>query len=505
MAPSHLISLPTELLFIILDFLCETNQVPSIECGVEQATISTRHLHALSSVCRYLRRSCLSRLFSRLKITHTEPLRLLGAKCAVNPAFASLIRRLDLTHVESPEEKQDRRKRNGLVSSHRDRAGLESEKPYRYGPEILPTLLPLLKSLEWLDLAANQIDSDLLNTLNSHPSLATVAVCDTHLYTLRTLFSSTSLPLSKIRVHSALTNISFKLQSPALQSWVNRRLRITHLILHDEPNIRAGPGMMLLPGLETLHIALRTKPTSTMTWLPDFVDRHPGLRRIEFSGRGLVWSGNPDIIFPLQFREAVERQSLARTVDIAAFSVSRTRSATSLDDWPVVHLELLIEKGVGVAAMSIAQCMAPQLSSLIIRMSRFIRQPVRADNLISSLCRTPSLRTLELHCVSKHLSFEGQTSPWAVKPCDHIKPTSNCTDAHSAMHWVAVRVAQSLSSLDLIHIVDEGCDSLNGRVHDRWSLEVTYRVRENRGLEIYGTPKFAAAKRFRLREPNSSG
>ncbi|KAJ7643343.1 hypothetical protein DFH06DRAFT_597847 [Mycena polygramma] len=487
----HLVGLPNELLLLIVDFLCEVNSLPATGCECE-TIIFTCHLRPLSLVCQRLRRLCLSRLFCRPKITHTKPLRLLTAKCAVDPHFVRLIRRLDLTHVESPEEREDRNLRRTRHDFVHD--------GYYYGPDILPALLPCLKSLEWLDLNVDQINGDLLSLFNSHPSLATVAVLDARLDAVRALSLATPLSLSKIRVHSA---ISLRLQSPAMHSLMSRSLRIAHLILRDAINLRVGPGTLFLPGIETLEIRLGLQAASPMSWLPAFVERHTSLKAIKFSGRGSIWSKNPDILFASQFLQAVERESLTLMVDLLSFSISRTRSTSSLDTWPLVHLELLIPKGAGVSALCIACQMAPHLLSLDVKMSRFDNDPVHTDDLISSLSIFPSLRRLELHRAYNHLVFEGQ-APWVLPPSKAAKRTSNCLDAHRALRWVTACVAQRALSLDFVHITDQGYDSLNGRIRDQWSLSGTYGVRRNGNLELYGTTKFVAADRFQLCDPAPS-
>ncbi|KAJ7355379.1 hypothetical protein DFH08DRAFT_1076482 [Mycena albidolilacea] len=490
---SRLVNLPIELQLIILHYLCETHQIPPTEWGEGQKLAFYFHLRSLSLVCKHLRRLCLSPLFSRLKITHTRQLRLLETKCAAEPEFARLIRQLDLTHVHSPEEHASRRRELVKISGRVD--------IYRYGPHIFPAFIPGLKSLEWLGLEATQLDADLLSTLNSHTTLVTVAICDRELDVLRTSFSSTSMSLSKIRVHSALLDILPGLRSPALHSLTSRGIRLAHLILRNETNIRLGPGHLLIPGLETLDVGVYKQPTSLMSWLPLFVERHANLQTIKFSGYASIWTHNPDILFPLQFIDAVEREALTGTVDLVAFSLSRTRSAVSLDDWQVAHLQMEITKGAGVSAMRIASSMAPRISSLVVRMSRWGKQPFHTEDLISSLCLLQDLRTLELHCVHRHLLFEGE-APWALPPSSPgLLPTSRCNVAHAALRWLTARVAQRALALDFIRITDEGYDFINHQNYP-WRFEAIYRVEQNREIGLYGTPVFRVGYRFRKPSPD---
>ncbi|KAJ7886017.1 hypothetical protein B0H13DRAFT_901523 [Mycena leptocephala] len=279
---------------------------------------------------------------------------------------------------------------------------------------------------------------------------------------------------------------------------MSRSPRLAHVILRGERNIRVGAGTLILHGLETLDIGVYIRPTLPMSWLPAFVERHPTLKVIKFSGHSSMWRRNPDILFPLQFMDAAERESLRQTVGLVAFSISPTRRASSLDDWPVVHLDMDITKGAGVSALRIASSKSPQVSSLVVRMSCFAEQPVRIEDLISAIGFFPALRRLELHCVYRHLTFEGQ-APWPMPASSDNRKTSRSVEAHSALQWLSASVAQCALLLDAIHITDEGYDSLNGRLSHPWALEVTYQVRRNRAhLELHGTPKFVTAKRFRL-------
>ncbi|KAJ7355378.1 hypothetical protein DFH08DRAFT_498217 [Mycena albidolilacea] len=194
------------------------------------------------------------------------------------------------------------------------------------------------------------------------------------------LSSSTSLSLSKIRVQSTSSGLLFGLRYPALHSLMGRSPRVAHLVVRDELNIRLGPGDLLVSGLETLDIGVYKRPTSVMAWLPAFAERHADLRTIKFSGHASIWTQNPDILFPLQFIDTLERESLAGSVDLHAFSISRTISASSLDDWQVAHLQMEITKEAGVSAMKIASSIAPRVSSLIVRMPRWGKQPFHPDD-----------------------------------------------------------------------------------------------------------------------------
>ncbi|KAJ7173666.1 hypothetical protein C8R46DRAFT_1083584 [Mycena filopes] len=421
-------------------------------------------------------------MFSCLKIRDTHQLRLLNIKCLEDSEFGGLIRRLDLGRVMSPEERAD------------------ATRLYRYGPDILPPLLPHLPSLQWLYLATPQLSGQLLAALNAHPKLATIAICDMNLGTLRTLSASTTLSLSKIRVHTAMSDLTFTLGSAALHSVMSRSPRLVHLSLRDVRNIKSGPGpgSLFLPGLEKIDLGLHAEPTYPMSWLPNFVARHASLHLITFYGE--FWSQNPDITFPLQFLDEVTRKSLARTIHLRAFSISRPSSASSsLDDWPPTELDVTIDKGAGVSGLMTASSLAPHTSVLVVRMSRSAKQPVHIDDVVSSLSLFPSLKRLELHCLNRHLLYEG-CPPWVLPPPDihGSRKTSRCTGAHAALLWIAAQVAHAVP-LESVRITDEGTDVENTpRFRHPWRLEATYQIRRNRDLEFHGIPdSLHMAERYR--------
>ncbi|KAJ7089813.1 hypothetical protein B0H15DRAFT_272837 [Mycena belliarum] len=363
---------------------------------------------------------------------------------------------------------------------------------YVRSPDVLLSLLSCLQSLEWLDTCSRQVDADLLVAANRHPSLKTVALRDCRLK----LSALASMSFSKVLIHSALSNHTLALQSSELHSLVSRIPRLARLVLRGDKNIEMGPGTLLVSGLEFLDIDLSLKPTSPMSWLPDFVDRHKTLKIIKFTGDrdGSSWCHNPDILFPLRFIDALDREDLCRAVALTAFSISCNGRA-SVETWPVTELQMMIAKPAGLAALSIAASLAPQLSSLILRMPPYDIQPVRIDDLLSALACFPSLRRLDLRYVYPNLRWEGPT-PWALPPSNMGQLVSECMVAHAALHWMTSRIAERTSTLELVHLFDEGFDGKGCLVH-QWTFDATYQVRRSFGaVEIHGTPKMDMASRF---------
>ncbi|KAJ7089824.1 hypothetical protein B0H15DRAFT_839400 [Mycena belliarum] len=463
--PSRLLCVPNELLYIIIDFLCEPNLVPP-RCEEERKSptaYSIRHIRPLSLVSHQLRSLCLAPLFASLEFASAKPkhLRALETKCIDDTKFAGLIRKLKLGK-------------------------------YVRSPSVLLSLLSCLQSLDWLDTSSRQVDADLLAAANRHPSLKTVALPDC----LFELLPLASMSLSKILILLVLSDCALTLQSPALHSLVSRVPRLARLVLRDPTNIKNGPGALLVSGLEFLDIKISSWPTSPMSWLPAFVDRHKSLEIIKFTGDqyGLSWTHNPDILFPLRFIDALDREDLERVVALNTFSIYRNGRA-SIDAWQVIELELTIEKPAGLAALSIATSLAPRLSSLIFCMPPHDKRPVHIDDLLSALACFPSLRRLDLRYVYPNLRWEGP-APWALPPSDMGQLVSGCMVAHAALHWITSRIAERTSTLELVHLFDEGFDGKGCLVH-QWTFGATYQVRRSFGaVEIHGTPRMDMASRF---------
>ncbi|KAJ7668639.1 hypothetical protein DFH06DRAFT_204186 [Mycena polygramma] len=456
MDASPLGRLPAELFLMIIDCLCERHLMPY---RLENLTWHyTRHIHSLSLASRQLRKRCLQPLFSSLKVVEATQLVSLENKCTQDPEFAGLIRKLVLSKVESPN--------------------------------ILTKLLHRLPSLVWLE--ADDLNAELLATVNSHHSLKTVAIRDLHI--LRSLLPSTSLSFSKIRVESAVLNYLFTLQSPELLLLLDRGSQLARLCLHAARHTKKGPGTLSFPGLEELEIRVDMWPRSPMSWLPAFVERHQSLQRIKFAGNH--WTKNPDIPLGLRFVDAVQRESLALTVELNAFTVVRSQSS-ALEDWPVTQAHLNISEPIGLSAVNMVSSLAPQLLTLSLRMPRFGKKPICINDLVSPLSLFPSLRRLELHGMYRHISADGGAEPpWALTLTDPAQKVSECIRAHAALRWVMTRAAHHAPSIEQIYITDEGND-WEGRSHTLWRLKALYRVHNNRDLEVLGTPEFFMAPRYR--------
>ncbi|KAK6978127.1 hypothetical protein R3P38DRAFT_3235878 [Favolaschia claudopus] len=434
-----------------------------------------------------MRRFCFAPLFARLRLNQTDRLRLLQAKCAKDSEFARLIKELDLSRVHSTEEWLTRQ-----------------GPPYLYGPDILPNLIPSLLSLERLHLPAYQLDPNLLATLNSHPKLSTVVVDDSSLDDLRKLWSQTPLSMSKLEVDSASLDTGFGFhpdpysdsasQHPDFRSLMSRNLRLVHLVIRGENNIIFGPDTVVIPGLEAVDIDLCAKPVALLSWLPAFVHRHSSLQTIKIFDYQSIWLHDWDKFWPFSLLDASERHTLTSTVKLAAFWISPHKPASPFDDWQVVRVEVEVQEAGGVSALRLLGVLAPQLTSLILRIKLATRVSVRSNDLVSSLCTLKSLKKLELQHMYEQLSHEHL--PCALPSRGHSQ-ISGCVDAHAVLRSLSACIAKRATALALIHIVDGRDDFRPDCGYHPWTLNVTYRVGLNREIGPEGLPRFSIPKTFR--------
>ncbi|KAJ7708766.1 hypothetical protein B0H17DRAFT_1030813 [Mycena rosella] len=472
----QLLGLPVELLLIMLDDLFEIHCSPppknpylpasdSANCHRSTSFRFICYLRSLSTVSRRLRQLCLPLIFRTTRCTDLTRLQQLSAECTRNPNFARLIRHLDLGEVDARD--------------------------------VLLDLLPRLISLTWLELEASQLDARLLETMNSHASLDTVAVRDVHLNALAAL----QLPFPKIIVRKTHLNRELKHESEALRAVVTRGAKFEHLILHDRRDFGNGGASLLLPGLEQVDVEMCCPIISIETWLPNFAQRHTSLNTIKFFDEyGMFWRENPNIPFAPQFIDALRRETPPLDAELRSFSLARVASWTSLNDWEPTQLGLLLRSQSGISALSAASVLAPRLSSLdLVLHGTYATTPIHIDDFAEPFRYVTALRTLHLTNAYGHLHVGGR-APW-LAPQRAAKPalgTSECVTAHHAMMWYMARVAQQAPSLDLIHVTDSGYDG-KGRYRHPWTLRASYRVRNNavRDLEVVGgTPALVMDPRY---------
>ncbi|KAK7031585.1 hypothetical protein R3P38DRAFT_2924564 [Favolaschia claudopus] len=469
-----LLHLPAELLLLIVRCLCEPrNEIKSINDNIL----------SLSRVCRRMRDFCFVPLFSRLKIKHTDRLRLLQKKCTEDLEFSRLIEELDLRNLHSPHEHLGMKLSQG------------SDEPYCYGHEILPELLLHLPSLVRLYLPEEQLNPKLLAAFNSHPKLATVGINDSSLDALRELASGTSLSMSKIQVEYATLDMLFGFHRPRFHSLMSQKPRVRHLIIRDKRNIMSGPGTVVIPGLENLDIGVYRMPTSLLSWLPAFVKRHPNLQLIRIFDHESILLDDWKSFWSLSILDASVRHTLTTAVKVVAFSISPTNVSASLDDWQVTQVELEIIESMGVSALAFVSMLAPRVSSLVIRMPARAMCPVHFDELVSSLCTFSSLKKLQLDKFYRHLVKD--EIPCTLPSQANVGTFSGCVDAQAALLLLSADISERASSLALVHVTDEDYDYETAYGRYSWTLDVTYNVNTNREIEFVSTSRFHMSGIFR--------
>ncbi|KAK7030553.1 hypothetical protein R3P38DRAFT_853260 [Favolaschia claudopus] len=231
-----------------------------------------------------------------------------------------------------------------------------------------------------------------------------------------------------------------------------------------------------------------------MSWAPAFVERHTSLKVVKFFDRNTLWSHDWAKLWPLSALDVADRQELIGGVNLVAFSISPTKPGASLEDWQVVHVEMELTKATGVRAVPFVAVLAHRVSSLTLRMGPMASFTMHFSDLVSSLCRFPSLRKLELdHLYSSLLKEE---IPCVLPSQDTAAQFSGCVDAHAALRTLSALISKCAPSLLLIHVTDGDYD-----IHKRygtysWSLDVTYKVTSNREIDFDGIPRFAMTGLF---------
>ncbi|KAF7356968.1 hypothetical protein MVEN_01033100 [Mycena venus] len=485
--PTRLLALPAEVLLIILGELWHS---PARNPGLVRRDPSLRPtvgtfrsiggLRSISAVNRQLRVLCLLILFKITTCTGFDRFQQLCAKCKANPQFAGLIMQLDVVAVDAAD--------------------------------VLHELLPFLTSLTWLDLSAHDLDTNLLALINSHPSLATVAVCDPRA-ALIDLVSSTDLPFSKILVSTTTFNRD-SLKSDHALVHNQRGGKFSHIVLLDDSQFdKVDVSSLVLPGLEQLDLKykrdrwtnhrLTPSPASQQSWLLNFAQRHTHLGTIKFTGWPLdVWKHSSGVPFAIPFVHAA-REGGGYGIGLKSFSIVRPASWSTLKDWEVSHveLELIVANKISPALM-MAIALAPKLFSLDIVLDAQCSWSMHIDEFEKAFSLVPSLRTLHLTNAYAHLHAGSGRSPWIHSqrtrfPRDRFG-TSACVTALTALHWYMTRIVQQAPALEVIHSLDHGTD---GRVRSvtQWTLQASFGVRqtEARELEVLETPRLEMALKYR--------
>ncbi|KAJ7777339.1 hypothetical protein B0H16DRAFT_1505172 [Mycena metata] len=417
-----------------------------------------------SGVNRLLRLLCLPILFKTIRCRSLNRLKQLQAECIVNPDLACLIEQLFVPLVDL------------AVAT------------------VLCGLLPRLTALVWLDTAAIPHDTLFLDAVTSHPTLTTVAVHGRLNSGVLKGLSSANLPLSKILFPFVTPQKEF----PTLIELGARFPRV--YISENSTRTNGAVGDLLLPDLEELVVEVCGRMCSKHIWLPKFAQRHVHLGTILILNCFTRLDISDCVISPFvpQFNELVRSGPVNSWVALKSFSLSRPASWSSLEDWPMMDLTLLICDDAGIRDLTKVFLLAPTISSLRIDFLVRNRGPasIHIDHFAEPFSSLPSLQILHLENAYIHLQSEQMLSD-SENPREFGGKSSGCFSALRVMRRHMERVAQAAKAVELIHITDAGFD---GKDSNTWKLELSYEVRSNesRDLAVVGSPKLEMTGRLNV-------
>ncbi|KAJ7284696.1 hypothetical protein C8J57DRAFT_1497588 [Mycena rebaudengoi] len=83
---------------------------------------------------------------------------------------------------------------------------------------------------------------------------------------------------------------------------------------------------------------------------------------------------------------------------------------------------------------------------------------IRPDDLVDALSQFPLLRRVELLKAYKHITFSDRSSWETASNFKAVSRQSGCVAASADTHWLLTRIAQRLSTVEILKHYDEGSD-----------------------------------------------
>lgn len=269
-----------------------------------------------------------------------------------------------------------------------------------------------------------------------------------------------------------------------------------------------GLGLLTIPSLVELEISMIS---ADLFWLPQFIIRHPNLRKITFLDRngGVELPRAPNTPFIDRFFEAAVTDLPPNAVTPIQFTIERElggvlTSNPPFDNWKVTALLLRVRSAI-IQVVGLASRIFPSINFLTLTMetsdvnhmvsSPFLpfffstnRPQLHQDTFIDCLKMFPSLRILSLPSILPHLDFSGKM-PTQRLPSPKL---SEAFTAEAALQWFGLRMASALPSLDAIYFEEEGYELEDTRKMEEWRLVGWYRVQQRLlmnggGNELVGT------------------
>lgn len=132
-----------------------------------------------------------------------------------------------------------------------------------------------------------------------------------------------------------------------------------------------GLGRLSIPSLVELRISMQN---AELSWLSDFANRHPSLRKIMFLGEntGMKLASAPHTPFIDRFFEAAATDTLAHAAAPAEFGIEReacwlSTPGSFFDGWAVTALALHIKSSI-IHVMRLASRVFPSVEFLTLTM-----------------------------------------------------------------------------------------------------------------------------------------
>ncbi|KAJ7132092.1 hypothetical protein C8R44DRAFT_871082 [Mycena epipterygia] len=455
--------LPAELLIAVVDYLIEVPvQIPTqarqrLHRNPFNYSRASPELATLSLVNRVFRRVCIPSIFAYVECTGLEKLKKLNDHFLEIPIVVNSIQTLHLRGTCTPE-----------------------------ALEIVGHILPLLASLKWLDLDAMQVDGALLDIIDRHPTLKTVAV-------LKPPRLSISSSLSKFLLHSghaqnpeALKQLEADLRH-GIQLW---KLRVSGRYSFVE----IGLGELHVPRFPRLReLEISMNGVRSISWLPPFVEDHPDLTKVtlvdDYDDLSFQRS-ELSIPFIIPFFEATTcfADFILQQITVTRHTPSDPRPGSGFEGWDITSLRIQVSDSL-LDVLRAVSTSWPGITELAVDV--YGLKLFHVDDFISTISSFRHLRTIAFPRLLQSINF-GHKTPWLPAPRRRTRsspkePAASVT-SEAALRWYTTRITSKVPSLEAFYVEERGED---GPGLD-WNLIGWYLPRpkllvDGGGIELGGT------------------
>ncbi|KAJ3793432.1 hypothetical protein GGU11DRAFT_811941 [Lentinula aff. detonsa] len=399
--------LPNELLHSIFKYLVYAPKLADLPSKSRMKYVSFELL-ALSVTNWRLRRICLPFLFANIRIRHIRDARNLKDSSLV--LIQRFTRLLVISHFSSRSEE---------------------------GDQILCSILPYMKRLEWVELRCCSSRSVLLKAILANPTVSTLLVEQ-----LRE--ASLYVDPSKVVLEGTLISTTV---SPDLETCLDHLGCLEAIepdLLNDDFTQRH------FAGLQELRLSLR-RYYVTFSWLSVLSSTHSSLKEISLiddKRYHQVFSRTPTSVV-----QGSQRQDLSKNYSIDRVVLCRTTGQYP-QGWRVTGLTISAAPSNTslVKILTLIPVSFPKLETLTLDLDSH-GASYYIDALAAVLGRCSSLRALHLHNVFRRLKFRSRCLPTV---CADPPGTLDELAAHvvKGLFAFASRLAGEVLTLDTIYIHD---------------------------------------------------